>query len=365
MRSPKNLNEQIERINNLFNYEVGVVITEQQTPEVKVTPENNPGLSYFITAGASNTPMRSVTLNKNQGFPLPKDATSTDVYMYEIKLSDALNDNFSVATILNKVDDKKRDQIIFGNESIVNTGTIRIPINQTTINQTIKVSGNGALVLSRASNEYQKIKKLGGMMSLELSAKQLYSNYVSIESLGITQPNLISKANSLLSGLIYQVNNDTGKSELDPRLTPYQTYPDQFWISTKDLNGKVIPANIKWSDKINQFKNTIDKSNYKSKYDAIAKAIKADIISPALNQLPSTVAKFLSTNFPSLPKDILDQIVVSLNTTIKSTDDKLNVQYIKKYFDDWSYVKSTEGTKSSTPTPKVKTTDTKYKEGQG
>jgi|688.fasta_scaffold1392462_2 hypothetical protein len=27
--------------------------------------------------------------------------------------------------------------------------------------------------------------------------------------------------------------------------------------------------------------------------------------------------------------------------------------------------KSTEGTKSSTPTPKVKTTDTKYKEGQG
>ena len=356
----KNLNEQIERINQLSNYEVGVVINEQQT-----TPEKNSGLSYFITAGASNVPMRSVTLSKNQKFPLPKDTKSTDVYLYEIKLSDALNDNFSVATVLNKVDEKNRDQIIFGNESIVNSGVIRIPINQSTINQTIKVSGNGALVLSRVSNEYQKIKKLGGMVALELSSKELYSNYTSIETLGVTQPNLISKANSTLNGLIYQLNSETGKSELDPRLTTYQSFPDQFWVSIKDLSGKIIPTNIKWSDKVNPYKNTIDKSNYKTKYNTIVKVIKTDIITPGLNQLPSTVSKFLTTNFPSLPKDILDQFVVSLNTIIKSTDDQLSVQYIKNYIDNWSYVKTSEGTKSPTPTPNVKTVDTKYKEGQG
>jgi hypothetical protein len=361
----KNLNEQIERMNRLFEYKVGIVISEQQTPEVKSTPEKNSRLGYFITAGASNTPMRSVTLSKNQKFPLPKDAKPTDVYMYEIKLSDALNDNFSVATVLNKVDEKNRDQIIFGNESIVNTGTIRIPINQSTINQTIKVSGNGALVLSRATNDYQLLKKLGGIMALELSAKELYSKTISVETLGVTQQNLVAKANSTLSGLIYQLNNETGKSELDPNLTKYQSFPDQFWVSIKDLSGKVIPANIKWSDKINSYKNTLDKSNYKSKYGTIAKVIKTGIITPGLNQLPSTVSKFLSTNFPSLPKDILDQFVVSLNTIIKSTDDQISVEYIKKYFDDWSYVKTSGGVKSPTPTPGVKTTDTKYKEGQG
>lgn len=363
----KNLNEQIERINRLFDYKVGVTISEQQTqaPGTKPATEKPQGLTYMITAGASNTPMRSVTLNKNQKYPLPKDAKPTDVYLYELKLSDALTRNFSNATVLNKVDEQNKDQIIFGTESIINTGSIRIPINQSTYNQTIKVSGNGALVLARASNEYQNIKKMGGVMILELSAKELYSTSFSVETLGVTQNNLVAKANSVISGLIYQVNNQKGKSELDPRLSNFQNFPDQYWVSILDLTGKVIPVNIKWSDKINPFKNTIEKSNYKKTYSTICKSIKNDIIDPGLNQLPGRVSEFLSTNFPSVPKDVVDQFVVSINGVIKSTADQLSVNYIKDYFDKFSYTETVKGVERKSPKPAVKTSDTDYKEGKG
>ena len=359
----KNLNEQIERINSISNYQVGVTITEQEK-SVK-SNEITGGLTFLITAGASNKPMRTEALHNEQGFPLPKDSTSMDVHLYEVRLSDALNDDFSKSIILGKVNEKNKDQIIFEGESLINKGVIRIPINQETINKTIKVSGNGGLVLSRAANEYKLIKKLGGLMILELSANKLYSNHTSIESLGITQSNLIAKTNSTLNGLIYQLNNDSGKSELDSRLINYEEYPDKYWVSIKDLNDKIVPINIKWSDKISLFKNTVDQNNYKTKYNIISKVVKDEIISPGLEQLSSTVSKFLGENLPTIPNDIINQFVTSLNKIIKSTNNQLTVDYIKNYFETNSYSKKETNPVRKTPKPEIKTSDTKYKEGQG
>jgi hypothetical protein len=361
----KNLNEQLERIEKLFNYKVGVLISEQETPILQNISDENVGLTYLITAGANNNPMRSETLNKFQGFPVPKNVKPNDVYLYEIKLSDALNDDFSKAKILNKLDEKNKDQIIFGDQSIINTGTIRIPINQNTVNQTIKVSGNGALVLSRAMNEYNEINKLGGMMILELSAKKLYSNKVSLEELGITQPNLIAKVNSVLNGLIYQLNNDKGKTELDPTYENFIVFPDKYWVSIKDLDGKTIFSNTKWSDKISNFKGTIDRSNFKSKLNIISKTIKTDIITPGLNQLMDTVSSFISEKLPTIPKDILDKFILFVNNIIKSTDDKINVEYIKKYIETNSYTKKEIIKIMNTQKPEIKNSDNKYKEGHG
>ena len=78
----KNLSEQIERIEKLFNYKVGVLISEQETPILQNTSDDNIGLTYLITAGANNNPMRSETLNKFQGFPVPKNVKPNDVYLY-------------------------------------------------------------------------------------------------------------------------------------------------------------------------------------------------------------------------------------------------------------------------------------------
>lgn len=356
----RNLNEQIERINRLFEYKVGVTISEQENPA-----QDTGGLSYIITAGASNVPMRAVTLNKNQNFPIAKDVKPNDVYLYEISLADALNDDFSKAKILNKVDEKNRDQIIFGNQSIINSGTIRIPINQSTINQSIKVSGNGALVLSRVANEYKDIKKMGGVMILELSSKELYSTTFSLEKLGITQQALKNKTNSLLYGLIYMLNNAKGQSQLDPTAVKFKDFPDRQWVSIKDLDGNIIPLNVKWSDKIANYKNSVDLSNYKTKYDALSKVIKNEIITPGLNQLPNTVSSYLSTKFTSLPKDLIDQFTSSLNPVIKKANDELSVAYVKNYFDNVAYKKSEEGETKKSETPGVKSTETKYQVGKG
>ena len=224
--SMDSLNEQINRIKQLFNYKVGVLVNEQEIPTIQDTKEKVGDLTYLIMAGASNVPMRSETLHNNQGFPLPKGSTNMDVYLYQIKLSDALNDDFSKAIVISKVSEKNRDQIIFGDKSIINKGSIRIPINQNTINQTIKVSGNGALVLSRAANFYPK--KLDGIMILELSSKELYGNRVLLDELGVTKPNLVAKANSMLNGLIFYLNNEKGKSQLDSRHVNFIDYPDEL-----------------------------------------------------------------------------------------------------------------------------------------
>jgi hypothetical protein len=357
------LNEQINRIKQLFNYKVGVLINEQEISTIQNTKEKVGDLTYLIMAGASNVPMRSETLHNNQGFPLPKGSTSMDVFLYEIKLSDALNDDFSKATIINKVSEKNRDQIIFGEKSITNKGSIRVPINQNTINQTIKVSGNGALVLSRAVNFYPK--KLDGILILELSSKELYGNRVSLDELGITKPNLIAKANSTLNGLIYYLNNEKGKSQLDNRHVNFIDYPDKHWVSIKDLNNKIIPINNKWTDKLTSFKSTIDQDNYKIKYKLVTKVIKDNIITPGLNGVLSRVSKLISDNFPTIPNDIVEQFTFSINNIIKATDDFLSAEYIKKYLEGNSYTKSESGEKKETPKPSFKTTEIKYKEGEG
>jgi len=245
----------------------------------------------------------------------------------------------------------------------VNTGSIRIPINQNTINQKIKVSGNGALVLSRAANEYPN--KLGGIMILQLSAKQLDSGIVMLEKLGIGQNNIVALFNSTLDGLVYQMSNETGKKQVDPRFAKYVNFPNVYWGAIKDFSGSFIPVNIDWSEKINQYKNTLDSSNYKTKYDEISKVIKNEILVPGLNQLPTSVKNLILTNYPSIPKDLVDQFLVSLNNTIKTTNDYLSSQYIKNYFDKYVYVTSRAGESKPGQKPEIKSTETKYKEGKG
>ena len=363
--SMDSLNEQINRIKQLFNYKVGVLINEQEISTIQNTKEKVGGLTYLIMAGASNVPMRSETLHNNQGFPLPKGSTNMDVYLYQIKLSDALNDDFSKAIVISKVSEKNRDQIIFGDKSIINKGSIRIPINQNTINQTIKVSGNGALVLSRAANEYLPIKKLGGMAILELSSNNLYSDRIWLDELGITQHNLVAKANSTLNGLIYQLNDSVGKSKLDPQHKNFNDFPNKFWVSIKDFDNKIIPMNVNWDEKIKSFKETINITNYKTKYGVVAKIIKNEIISPGLKEIIPILSNLISSKFSSIPNDIIKQFITSINNIVNSTDNYLSYDYIKNYMVNNSYTNSTPGDKKMTPKPTIKTSEIKYKEGQG
>jgi hypothetical protein len=116
---------------------------------------------------------------------------------------------------------------------------------------------------------------------------------------------------------------------------------------------------------LSSFKGTIDQDNYKIKYKLVAKTIKNNIIRPGLNDVIPRVSKLITDNFPTIPSGIVNQFSISINNIIKATDDFLNVEYIKKYLEENSYVKSKTGEKKETPKPSFKTTEIKYKEGEG
>lgn len=170
----------------LLNYSVWKKLFEQST-------STGGAIDFLCVGGAVVNPILDAELHRNHGYPLAKDTTPTDMHMYTVNMRDFAKHDFTKAVIGEKV----KDAIIeFDGNRITNSGKIAIEWNAQNMNKTIKVSGNGALVLHRAGEQLLKIGDKAnktGVIVLELSAPTRYSNLWLINSFGVDAQSLIAR----------------------------------------------------------------------------------------------------------------------------------------------------------------------------
>ena len=175
----------------------------EQAPAADVGPAD-----FVIVSGATEVPIRDVTLNKEQQYPLAPGVKDTDMHLYEITLGAAASGNFSTATIGEKV---TRDIIEFDGNRITDTGQIVIEWNAENMRKPIKVSGNGALVLARAAFFLKDLKNKGtkgGVIILKLSEASRYASIWSTDTLGVSVSSLKAKQNTLSSAMSQDALNE-------------------------------------------------------------------------------------------------------------------------------------------------------------
>ena len=187
----------------LLQYSQWKKIFEQAAPSAGVGPAD-----FVVASGATKVPMRDVTLNKNQGYPLVDGAGTQDMHLYELGIAAASAGNFSIAKAGEKV---TQDIIEFDGNRITDTGKIVIEWNAENMRKPIKVSGNGALVLARAASYLKQVENKGtkvGVIILELGVASRYASIWSTDALGLSVSNLKAKQNTLASAMSQDAVNE-------------------------------------------------------------------------------------------------------------------------------------------------------------
>lgn len=187
----------------LLQYSQWKSLYEQAAPVAGVGPAD-----FVVVSGATEVPIRDVTLNKEQQYPLAPEVKANDMHLYEMTLGAAASGNFSIATIGEKV---TRDIIEFDGTRITDAGQIVIEWTAENMRKPIKVSGNGALVLARAAFFLKEIKNKGtkvGVIILKLREASRYASIWSTDTLGVSVNNLKAKQNTLSSAMSQDALNE-------------------------------------------------------------------------------------------------------------------------------------------------------------
>lgn len=340
---------------------------------------SNPGspIDFAITAGANNVPMSDETLNKNQGYPAGIDKSTAT--LYEMTLLSAMLGKFSLAKPVGTLGKEEADQIIFNGKQIKTAGKIEIEYNNENLNKKIRVSGNGALVLARAYNEFNEIykgknkKDAAGILVLELSAKSLYSNRWSIISTGLDIATLKAKLNGKVSLATVAMLDKNGKKDLVDSGKNISGYTIEDLennyapsISKIDNGGnrtivKVpsIPVNTTFNKKYGMYSADELLSNTNKN---IRIQIKKSVIDPGLDALANYIPTFFTNELVGLDPTYVNRMtskVVNNITNLKSVYNDGAIEIAMK-----SRLKGIEGKRITPPTSKVGTSSSTYKEGE-
>lgn len=294
-------------------------------------------LDFMVYASTDITKVSDSRLNEEHGYPMPKENTKDSSSIYELSLREALYGYFNKARIVGKTNGIK-DSITFEGSDISENGTIELSWNTKSINNKIRVSGNGALVLTRmhdaASGQEVKREQTGSLI-LQLGLPVLktddnrYAKFFSIAKSGLEITDVIAKINILTQTALRAICDDETKATLTTIATEdwnEQTYSNTAPFSVKyTAAGKVKKAyparkvNSALSTYLGKYnkEKLISKSGSPSpELRTVAKLVKQSYIDPGLSNLSAYLLPFFSKEFSELPKNVITRLIAKAQSNI-------------------------------------------------
>jgi hypothetical protein len=353
----------------ILNYKNWKKLYEQASPGSSSDP-----IDFIVTAGASAKPMSDKALNTNQGYPLPTDSPQLN-HIYELPLSSALSGDFSKAKIIGPVNSGENDQIIFDNNSIKGQGKISIEWTRANFSKQVRVSGNGALVLARASDQTKNLQNRGtltGVITLELSAASLYSNIWSIISSGLSSGTLRASLKGRITQVAVQTSADDLKTKMvekwNDTLNWVETQYSPSILETVTEGGTKKPKSnyppLPTNTSIQQYYGKYTEDSF-TKGDAaqkLAPLVKKNMVDAGMDALVAYVDTYFTEKLVGLDKTEVSRMTAKAKSNIQSvkaeyTKDKI-VEEIK------GAVVTLPGTARNIPTSQTSVKSSEYQEGK-
>lgn len=351
----------------LLGYEKWKKLYEQASPGASSDP-----IDFIVIAGASVVPMGDKALNVNQGYPLPTDSLQSN-HIYELTLGSALSGDFSKAKIIGPVNAGENDQIVFDNNSIKGQGKISIEWTRANFSKPIRVSGNGALALARASDQTKDLQNRGaltGVITLELSAETLYSKIWSILNSGLSDNTLLAA----VRGRITQVAVQTSADDLKTKMVG-TWYNALNWVETqyspsiletvtdggaKKLNYPPLPTNTSIQPYYEKYR--LDDFINGGAAQTLAPLVKKNMVDAGMDALVVYIDAYFTEKLVGLDKNMVSRMTTRAKSNIQLVKDAYTLDKIAKTIKE--AVQISPGGTVSIPSSQTSVKSSEYQEGK-